>query len=178
MLDTLITSKTRIKLLMKFFLNSSSESYLRNLTNEFGESSNAIRVELNKFETAGLLSSNLRGNRKYFQANTTHPLFTSIHSLLINHLGIDRVIDSIIGELGGLLRVYLVGDFAKGKDSSIIDLIFVGDEINSEYLLSLIQKSESLIERKIRYVIFGAQEVDDYLMKKDASEYLLLWENS
>jgi len=178
MLDTLITSKTRIKLLMKFFLNSSSEGYLRNLSNEFGESSNAIRVELNKFETAGLLISELKGNRKYFQANTNHPLFSSIHNLLIKHLGIDRIIDSVIDELGGLLRVYLVGDFAKGKNGSIIDLIFVGDSINSEYLLKLIQKSELLIERKIRYVIFGSEEVDVYLQKKDASEYLLLWENS
>ena len=178
MLDTLITSKTRIKLLMKFFLNASSESYLRNLTNEFGESSNAIRVELNKFETAGLLCSEHKGNRKYFQANTKHPLFSSIHNLLIKNIGLDRIIDSIIDDLGNLFQVYLVGDFAKGKDSSIIDLIFVGNEINSEYLLKLVQKSERLIEHKIRYVIFSIDEVKTYLLKKDASEYLLLWENS
>jgi DNA-binding transcriptional ArsR family regulator len=163
---------------MKFFLNSSSEAYLRNLSSEFGESSNAIRVELNKFESAGLLSSHLKGNRKYFQANTKHPLFSSIHNLLIQHLGLDRIIDSIIDELGDLLKVYLVGDFAQGKDSSIIDLIFVGENINANYLLKLVQKSERLIERKIRYMVFAEQEVDDYLLKKDATEYLLLWENS
>jgi DNA-binding transcriptional ArsR family regulator len=163
---------------MKFFLNSSSEAYLRNLSAEFGESSNAIRVELNKFESAGLLSSHLKGNRKYFQANTKHPLFSSIHNLLIQHLGLDRIIDSIIDELGDLLKVYLVGDFAQGKDSSIIDLIFVGENINANYLLKLVQKSERLIERKIRYMVFAEQEVDDYLLKKDATEYLLLWENS
>jgi DNA-binding transcriptional ArsR family regulator len=178
MLNTLITSKTRIKLLMKFFLNSSSEAYLRNLATEFGESSNAIRVELNKFEKAGLLRSELKGNRKYFQANTNHPLFSGIHNLLIKHIGLDRIIDNVISELGDLLKVYLVGDFAKGKDSAIIDLIFVGDNINTVYLLSLIQKTERLIERKIRYVVFGAQEVQEYLSKKDTSEYLLLWENN
>ncbi|MCK5777123.1 MAG: ArsR family transcriptional regulator [Bacteroidales bacterium] len=178
MLDTLITSKTRIKLLIKFFLNASSESYLRNLSSEFGESSNAIRVELNKFETAGLLSSEHRGNRKYFHANTNHPLYSSIHSLLIQHIGIDRIIDSVINELGDLLKVYLVGDFAKGKESSLIDLIFVGDKINAGYLLKLVQKAERLIERKIRYVIFGESEVNEYLKNKDTTEYLLLWENS
>ena len=178
MLDTLITSKTRIKLLMKFFLNSNSEAYLRKLAKEFGESSNAIRVELNKFETAGLLCSELKGNRKYFQANTKHPLFSSIHNLLIKHLGLDRIIDGVIDELGGLSKVYLVGDFAMGKDSAIIDLIFVGENINATYLLKLVQKSERLIERKIRYMIFQQGEVANYLLKKDASEYLLLWENS
>ena len=176
MLDTLITSKTRVKLLMKFFLNSNSASYLRNLSKEFEESSNSIRLELNKFEKAGLLSSELRGNRKYFQANTNHPLFSSIHNLLIKHLGIDRVIDNVIDELGDLSKVYLVGDFAQGKDSSIIDLIFVGENINANYLLSIIQKSERLIERKIRYMVFKQDEAREYLLKKDASEYLLLWE--
>jgi len=178
MLETLITSKTRIKLMMKFFLNSNSEAYLRNLSKEFGESSNAIRVELNKFENAGLLKSKLKGNRKYFHANTKHPLFSSIHNLLIKHLGIDQVVNSIIDELGDLLKVYLVGDFAQGKDSEIIDLIFVGENINGNYLLQLVHKAEKLIERKIRYIIFKQEELSNYIHKKDASEYLLLWENN
>jgi len=38
MLEALITSKTRIKLMPKFFLNSASTGYLRGLASEFGES--------------------------------------------------------------------------------------------------------------------------------------------
>ena len=56
MIETLISSKTRIKLLLKFFLNSNTTSYLRSLESEFGESTNAIRVELNRLENAGMLS--------------------------------------------------------------------------------------------------------------------------
>ena len=83
MLDTLITSKTRIKLLLKFFLNSNASSYLRNLEGEFGESTNGIRLELNKFEKAGLLSSRISGNKKLYSANTAHPLFNDIHNILL-----------------------------------------------------------------------------------------------
>jgi DNA-binding GntR family transcriptional regulator len=57
MLDTLVTSKTRLKLILKFFLNPGSRAYLRGLAEEFGESSNAVRLELNRFEEAGLLES-------------------------------------------------------------------------------------------------------------------------
>jgi len=57
MLDSLVTSQTRIKLLKKFFLNGSTRAHLRGLESEFGESTNAIRVELNRFEGAGLLHS-------------------------------------------------------------------------------------------------------------------------
>ena len=81
MLESLITSKTRIKLLLKFFLNSKATAYLRNLEAEFGESTNAIRVELNRFEKAGLILSQTSGNKKVYQANTQHPFFSDIHKI-------------------------------------------------------------------------------------------------
>jgi predicted transcriptional regulator len=65
MIETLISSKTRVKLLMKFFLNSSTTAYLRSLEEEFGESTNGIRLELNKFEKAGFIDSETQGNKKY-----------------------------------------------------------------------------------------------------------------
>lgn len=94
MLDSLVTSQTRIKLLKKFFLNSSTKAHLRGLESEFGESSNAIRVELNRFEDAGLLQSLRAGNKKVYQANLKHPLFKDIHSIIMKETGIDRVIES------------------------------------------------------------------------------------
>ena len=177
MLETLITSKTRIKLLMKFFLNANSESYLRNLETEFGGSTNGIRQELNKFETAGLLNSEHKGNKKYFKANKLHPLFSDIHNLLIKHIGIDRIIDEVVDNMGSLYQVFLVGDFAKGIDNGLIDLVFVGDDINKNYLLKLVSKAESMVKRKIRYMLFSKDEIISFINSKKDSDYLLLWEN-
>jgi len=174
-LDTLITSKTRIKLLLKFFLNSNSESYLRNLEDEFGESSNGIRVELNKFEKAGLLDSRTQGNKKLFRANTTHPLFPEIHNLLLKHIGFDRIIDKVVNNLGEVKRVFLVGDLANGINTDIIDLIFVGGDINKTYLVDLIEKAEKMIHRNIRYLVFSAAEIEAYLEQHSDKEILLLW---
>lgn len=176
MLGTLITSKTRIKLLLKFFLNSNSKAHLRGLESEFGESSNAIRLELNRFQDAGLLSSDLDGNKKVFQANTKHPLFKDIHNLLLKHIGFDRIIEEVIEELGDLHSVFITGDFAKGKNSSIIDLAFIGDEINKPYLLKLVEKAEKLIHRKIRYIVYSISELSDFLKDNKKSEFLILWE--
>ena len=100
-LEALITSKTRIKLLLRFFLNSSSTSYLRDLASEFGESTNAIRLELNHLEKAGLLYSKMKGNKKVFQANLQHPLFDSIHQLILKHTGIDQIMDFVLEKLQG-----------------------------------------------------------------------------
>ena len=153
MIETLISSKTRIKLLLKFFLNSRNTAYLRGLENEFGESTNAIRIELNRFENAGMLTSFSRGNKKIFQANTTHPLFSEVHSIVMKYVGVDRIIENVIERLGDIHSVYLAGEFARGVNSDIIDLIFVGS-INKEYLLNLIEKVEPLVSRRIRYLIY------------------------
>ena len=175
MLEALITSKTRLKLLLKFFLNSDTTAYLRSLEPEFDESTNAIRQELNRFEEAGLLTADKKGNKKIYHANTQHPLFPEINSLLMKYVGIDQVIEKVIKKLGKLDAVYLVGELAKGKDSPIIDLWFVGETIDKNYLLELVEKVEEALERKLRYIIINSKEFQDFLKKKNKNELLLLW---
>ena len=172
MLETLISSKTRIKLLLKFFLNSSTKAYLRNLESEFGESSNAIRVELNRLEKAGMLTAGAEGNKKIFQANTQHPLYNEIHNIVLKYVGIDRIIEHVINRMGKLELVYLSGSFAKGIDTKVIDLILIG-QIDKKYLLDLSDKAEKLINRKIRTMVF--EDVDEYEEYKDKEPKLLLW---
>ena len=84
MIESLITSQTRIKLLLKFFINANNSSYLRGLEKEFEEGSNAIRLELNRFVDAGLLQTSLEGNKKLYRANTKHPLFGDLQSIIRN----------------------------------------------------------------------------------------------
>ena len=174
MLDTLISSKTRVKLLLKFFLNSNTTAYLRGLEGEFGESTNAIRLELNKLENAGMLSSFSKGNKKMFRANTTHPLFKEIHNILLKQIGLDQIIENVVERLGNIQSVYLVGDFSRGLDSQVVDLIFIGD-IDQAYLIQLIDKVEGLIHRKIRYLIYDGSEADRFDLSTYRPEPLVLW---
>jgi hypothetical protein len=176
MLDALITSKTRIKLLLKFFLNSENIGYLRNLENELGDNTNAIRVELNKLEDAGLLISFSKGNKKFFQSNKKHPLFPDINSILMKLTGLDQLISRVLNKVGDLKQVYLVGDLATGIESEIIDLILVGD-IDREYFNSLVIKSEKYIHKKIRYVIFQLDEFESKKSKIIGENGLKIWEN-
>jgi predicted nucleotidyltransferase len=176
MINALITSETRIKLLRKFFLNSRTKAHLRGLESEFGESSNAIRIELNRFEEAGLLHSLRDGNKKVYQANQDHPLFGDIHSIIMKEAGIDRVIDKVIHRIGNLICVYLTGDFARGKDSPVIDLILVGEDIDREYLARKVLQAEELVGRKVSYVVLHPDEADCHLMKLKKSDLLPLWD--
>lgn len=173
MLEDLITSKTRIKLLTKFFVNSQTTAYLRNLELEFGESTNAIRQELNRFEKAGLLSSKVSGNKKVFQANTRHPLFSEIHNILLKHVGIDHIIEEVINHIGNLYRVYVTGEFAQGKTGKIIDIILIGNDLNLSFIAQLIQKAEIKTSLKIRYITISPDEETSYIHPVDNA--LLIW---
>ena len=175
MLETLITSKTRVKLLLKFFLNSNSSSYLRELESEFHESTNAIRLELNRFENAGLLESEDRGNKKFYKANIKHPLFPDINNIVLKYVGFDKIIENVIQKLGKLNCVYIVGEFARGNDNHVIDLLFVCDDIDREYLARLTAKAEKLVKRKIRYLIMNRDEFDNYSNTLALDRVLLLW---
>ena len=176
MLEALISSKTRIKVLLKFFLNSTTTSYLRGLEGEFGDSSNAIRMELNKFEKAGLLRSFSKGNKKIFQANVEHPLYDEIHSIILKYVGIDKIITDVAKRLGELDSVYLTGKFARGLDGKIIDLIFIG-KVDRNYLIKLIEKVEVLINRRIRYLIYDVEDFEKLSAEDFDIKPLLLWKN-
>jgi DNA-binding PadR family transcriptional regulator len=175
MIDSLITSKTRIKLLIRFFLNPNSKSYLRELANEFGESTNSVRVELNRLADAQILKSESEGRRKVYQANDKHPLFSDIQNIVKKTLGLDQLVERLTSQLGDLKQAFLVGDYAKGIDSGIIDLVLVG-EVDKEYLDKLVTKTETLIHRKIRTLVLTEDEFENLREKqwKDQS-VLLIW---
>lgn len=174
MLETLISSRTRLKLLLKFFLNPRSTAYLRGLADEFNESTNAIRVELNRFEGAGMLVTESQGNKKVYKANNSHPLFHDLQKIILKYIGIDQVIELIISRMGHLEKVYLVGDYAIGKDTGIIDLVFVG-AIDKKYLLNLVIKAETLISRKVRFITYINEEW--IKQEPNSGNSLLLWES-
>lgn len=174
MLETLITSKTRLKLLFKFFLNTNNQGYLRSLEKEFDENSNSIRVELNRLEEAGMLEVSMEGNRKLYRANKRHPILNDLQSILMKFAGIDQLIERVIDRLGNVDTVYLDGEIAKGIKSDIIDVVLIGDKINQKYLVHLISRAEPIIEKKIRYLVLTKQEGLRFVEDR-VNDLFLIW---
>jgi hypothetical protein len=175
MIETLLSSKTRMKLLMKFFLNSNNSSYLRNLEEEFGESTNGIRIELNRFEKAGFLESNMEGNKKMYKVNVDHPLFKDLNSILMKMTGLNHLIDYVLERIGDLECVYLVGKLARGQNSDIIDIVLVGENINVLFLIEQIEKAEVKTGKKIRYIRFSPNEFSVNKIEEPGMRPLLIW---
>lgn len=160
MLKSLITSETKIKLLLKFFLNPKTKGYLRQLSTEFNESTNGIRVELNKLEEAKILSSEFVGRNKIYKANSTHPLFEELRNIVLKSTGIDKVISDIINRVGKIETAFIRGDYAIGRDSGLIDLVIIGSDLNTKELERVRKKTEKLIDRKISILLLSSKEYE------------------
>jgi len=170
----LITSKTRIKILMRLFLNPKQNAYLRELAEEFNASPSQVREELRQLDQAGFLESHKNGRQIQYQANQKHPLFHELQSMVQKALGMDRILDSILNRLGNLEEAYLIDDYAEGKDTGIIDLVLVGD-IDQENLVDLVRKTERYIDRKIRTLVLASEEWHKLKTSLIKRPLLLVW---
>lgn len=177
MLDSIITSQTKIKLLLRFFLNPSTSGYLRQLASDFGESTNSIRLELNKLSKAKILLSTPEGRNKVYRANREHPLFSDIRNIVLKSTGIDQVILNILNKLGKLQLAFIRGDYAVGKDSGLIELVLVGNEINFNEIERVRKKTELLINRKIAIMNFTQNEFKKLQKNFDNDPRLILYSN-
>jgi hypothetical protein len=165
-------------MLLKFFLNSHSKAHLRGLAEEFGESTNSIRHELNNLSKAGYLVSEGKGNIIEYSANIEHPLYPELKMLIHKYMGIDKILDNIVNKmitrLGQLEMAFITGDYADGKDSGIIDLVLVG-EINSKNLHGYVEKAEGMMKRRIRTLVLSGDEFEKNKKSLHADTALWLW---
>ena len=153
-MQSLITSKTRIKLLIKFFLNSSTQGYLRGLSKEFDESTNGIRKELNSLTQAGYLKVTKNdSNKKLYTANKKHPLYDILHQIVLKELGLDHIVASVLDRMGGVNRIIVIGDYANGLDSGVIDVVVEGEALNTDYIGTLSDKMKQKINRSVRFLL-------------------------
>lgn len=175
MLDSLITSKTRMKLLLKFFSNAQTKAYLRGLADELGESTNAVRLELNKLTAAGLLKNEQDGNTILYKANTSNPFFGQLHRLVIKYMGVEDIIESIVRNIGELELACITGSYARGKDSGIIDLVLVAKRLDHEYLGMLHSRAEQISGRKIRLLKLSPEEFKNLSSSLEIENALILY---
>ena len=159
-LDKIFTGKIRLQLLTKLLLNPTSTVYLRGLERDLGVSSNTVRLELNKLSDMQLIQEQVDDENtktKHYSVNTKHPMFKSLRGVIMQYVGLDQIIENVLDKLGNVDEVYLTGDLALGKNNSFVDLVIVGD-IDKSYLYQLIEKAETLIDKKIRAAIYQPEE--------------------
>jgi hypothetical protein len=145
--------------LLKFFTHPDARGHLRGLAEEFGDSTNAVRIELNKLEEAGLLHGQNEGQKVVYRVNKTNPFYSDLVSMVSKYMGFDELIENVLDKVGNLKEAYVVGDYAKGVDSGTIELVLVGDLYVSA-LDDLCERVANKIKRKIEYRIYSDDTVN------------------
>jgi hypothetical protein len=151
MLGSLITSKTRLRMLIKFFISAANNGYLNGLASEFNESTNSIRKELNNLSAAGYLLKSKENNRVIYNANTTHPMFEVLQKIVRQHLGLEEIVEAVIKRIGDVDQIALTGEYAEGIDSGNIEIIINGSDVNNEYLKNIKSKIKKKIGREVTF---------------------------
>lgn len=149
MLDSIISSKTRLNLLIKFFVTELNEGYLRGLSEEFSESTNAIRKELNQLAAAGYLIKYNQKNKLIYKANTEHPLFKSIQKLVRTYLNIDEILEHILNNSGKIDSILLISTTLM---NDCLEIIIKGENIDVCYLDNIISKAQIILNKPINII--------------------------
>lgn len=162
MLNQLITSKTRLRLLLKFFISEANRGYLNGLANEMGESTNSIRKELNHLHGAGYLKKLKQDNKVEYRVNASHPLYETLRKVVLKHLGLEDLVEVVLDRMGYVQHILLIGDYAKGLDSGNIEVFLIGNDLNFNYISQLEKKIENLIGRKVSFYLSSSLPTNQF----------------
>ena len=169
----IITSKVRIKILELFFSNLGEMYHVRGIVREIKEEINAVRRELARLESAGILKNEKRGNRLYYWVRKDYPFFGDLVSMVAKTIGLGAEIVTNRKKLGGISFIMFSGKFARGKarkNQDDVDILVVGEIVLPE-LTNLIRAEESKRGKEINYTVMSKDELE--FRKKRRDPFLL-----
>ena len=165
MLETILGSKLRSKVLGWLFTHPDERYFVRQLAGLLKEDSTNVSRELNRLEKAGILVSVTEGKQKYYQANRKSPLFDELHGLMLKTVGVADVIKKALEpRLADIKLAFVFGSVAKRTENrfSDIDLLVVGDITFGE-VVDLILAAEEALNRELNPVVYTLAEFNKRL---------------
>jgi predicted nucleotidyltransferase len=168
MLAALFSSRVRAKVLVVFFLSPGEKHNAWELAQRLGENYSAVWKELVRLETAGILTSDQRGNAKDYQVNPACSIAPELGAIVLKTEGVGAVIKEKLQEMGRIEDAFIYGSFASGEAdaSSDLDLMIIG-EANLDQLAPIISALEKDLNRPINYLIYSKEEWNEKLVLKD-----------
>jgi DNA-binding transcriptional ArsR family regulator len=167
-LQDLMISRVRVKMLELFFTHQKELYYVRDITRQIKEEINAVRRELERLSTVGLLKSEQRGNRLYYYLNTKYLFFSELEQMIAKTSGLGKKIRKMQNKLGSIEYVMFSGRFVSGLPPAQgqLDMLLVGDVVLQD-LSDLIKDEEAARGREINYTVFSLDEFEFRKQRRD-----------
>ena len=158
--DALFTS-TQQKVLGLLFGQPDRSFFVTEIMGLVKAGSGAVQRELQRLESSGLVSVQMHGNQKHYQANSDSPLFDEICSIVQKTVGLEEPLRAAAESLPGTVYLALIyGSVAKRTDTSAsdIDLLIVADELTLEEVYAALSPAEDLLDRKVNPTLYSSEE--------------------
>lgn len=165
MLETLLGSRLRAKVLGWLFSHPDERYFVRQLTALMKEDSTNVSRELARLEKTGILVKNTEGKQKYYQANRQSPIFNELHGLILKTVGVADIIKKALEpRIADIRLAFIFGSVAKRAENrfSDIDLLIVGDITFGE-VVDLISTAEGALNRELNPVVYTLAEFNKRL---------------
>lgn len=169
MLDDIIFSRVRIKILELFLLNPHEMFHVREIVRQTQEEINAVRRELAHMEKRGMFSKEQRGNRLVYQFRKEYPLYTELLYLIGKTAGLGGDILRQKNKLGKVKYAMISGRYLKGlpkKSNTDVDLLMVGTIVLPELAL-LIKAEEARRHVEVGYTVMTEEEFEFRKSRRD-----------
>ncbi len=155
------------KVLSYFFLHEEKELYLNEMCRRFNLDRGNLVKKLKEFEQEGILTSEWKGNQKYYHLNASFPLKEEYKKIILKTVGIEQTLRDALKKIKGIHKAFLFGSYAQNKMDSLsdLDLMVIGDH-NTIDLQRKIARLQKEIDREINVISIHSEEFQNK-SKKD-----------
>lgn len=168
MLNDLLISKVRVKILELFLGNPEASYHVRDIVRRVSEEINAVRRELARLEKVGLLNSEWRANRRFYSVKKDFIFYPELLSIINKSVGLGGALIKNKAKLGKVKYAMLSGSFVRGKpyNQNEVDLFIIGTIVLPE-LGSLVREEEARRDREINFTPMTEEEFNFRKNRRD-----------
>ena len=165
----LLFPKARVELFKHLLLPPTPQLHLRELARLSSLAVGTIQREVKILLSAGVIQERRDGNRLYFEADKSNPIFQELQSMTLKTTGASEVIRKAVGLIQGIDFSFIYGSFADGTadHASDIDLIVIG-KCGLRKLSSPLREASEKINREINPTVYTANHFKERFKKGDA----------
>lgn len=169
-LAIILSSRARAEIFKLLFGIEARDLHLREIERQTGFAIGTVRQETTRLVGTGLVQRRLDGNRTYFRANISHPLYPDIRSMVLKSIGLADTLRNVLSD-PAILFAFIFGSIASGaeKADSDVDVFVVGD-ISLRALSKLLKSPGLAIGREINTQVMTEKE---FVARKRRKEHFV-----
>ena len=170
-LGSVLFTNTQQRVLACLFGQPERSYFANELIHLTGAGSGAVQRELKRLSESGLITSQMRGNQRHFQANPHSPIFQELTQIVQKTFGLALPIHEALAPYQEAIRcAFIFGSIAKKQDTvaSDVDLFVISDSLSYADLVNQLLGTEVRLGRGINTTIYTEADVRQRLMDGNA----------